>query len=88
LCAFKDVKSYVFEVVIEEDRFEDGRVGFSAHCPSLEGAYTWGETREQALQRIQEAVKLIVDEMREEGRPVPPDAALLVVESPAVLVTA
>jgi hypothetical protein len=29
-----------------------------------------------------------VDEMREEGKPVPPDAALLVVESPAVLVTA
>ena len=55
------MKSYVFKVVIEEDQFEDGRVGFSAHCPSLEGAYTWGETRDQALQRIKDAVKLIVD---------------------------
>jgi predicted RNase H-like HicB family nuclease len=82
------VKSYVFEVIIEEDQFEDGRLGFSAHCPSLEGAYTWGETREQALEKMQEAVKLILDEMREEGKPVPPNAALLEVDSPAVLVTA
>jgi predicted RNase H-like HicB family nuclease len=82
------MKSYVFEVVIEEDRFENGRVGFSAHCPSLEGAYTWGETREQALERMHQAVKLILDEMREEGRAVPPKAALLEVDSPAVLVTA
>ena len=81
------MKSYVFKVVVEEDQFEDGRTGFSAHCPSLEGAYTWGETREQALERIHEAVKLILDEMREEGKPIPPDAAILEVDSPAVLVT-
>jgi predicted RNase H-like HicB family nuclease len=81
------VKSYVFEVVIEEDQFEDGRPGFSAHCPSLEGAYTWGEPRDQALQRIHEAVKLILDEMRDEGKPVPPNAAVMELESPAVLVT-
>jgi predicted RNase H-like HicB family nuclease len=81
------VKSYVFEVVVEEDQFEDGRPGFSAHCPSLEGAYTWGETREQALERIQEAVRLILDEMREEGKTIPADAALMELDSPAVLVT-
>jgi predicted RNase H-like HicB family nuclease len=81
------VKSYVFEVVIEEDKFEDGRPGFSAHCPSLEGAYTWGETRDQALERIKESVKLILDEMRDEGKPVPPNAAVIELESPAVLVT-
>ncbi len=81
------MKSYVFEVVVEEDQFEDGRPGFSAYCPSLEGAYTWGETREQALERIREAVKLILDEMREEGKPIPPDAARFELDSPAVLVT-
>ena len=81
------MKSYVFKVVIEDDQFDDGRPGFSAHCPSLEGAYTWGETREQALERIQEAIKLILDEMRDEGKPIPLNAAILEVESPAVLVT-
>jgi predicted RNase H-like HicB family nuclease len=81
------VKSYLFEVVVEEDQFGDGRPGFSAHCPSLEGAYTWGETRGQALERIREAIKLILDEMREEGKPIPPHAALMELDSPAVLVT-
>jgi predicted RNase H-like HicB family nuclease len=81
------MKSYVFEVVVEEDQFEDGRSGFSAYCPSLEGAYTWGETRERALERVREAVKLILDEMRDEGKPIPPDAAVIELESPAVLVT-
>jgi len=83
------VKSYIFKVVVEEDQFEDGRPGYSAYCPALDelGAYTWGETREQALQRIQEAVKLVVDRLVEAGKPLPPDAALLEVESPAVVVT-
>ncbi len=79
------MKSYVFKVVIEDDQFEDGRPGFSGHCPSLEGAYTWGNTRKEALERIGEAVKLILDEMRYEGKPIPPNAAILEVESPAVL---
>ena len=81
------MKSYVFEVVIEEDQFEDGRPGFSAHCPTLEGAYTWGETKDQALERIQEAVKLILGEMRDDGKSVPADAAVMEIESHAVLVT-
>ena len=81
------MKSYVFKVVIEDDQFDDGRPGFSVYCPSLEGAYTWGETREQALERIQEAIKLILDELRDDGKPIPPGAAMLEVESPAVLVT-
>ena len=81
------MKSHVFEVVIEKDQFDDGRPGFSAHCPSLEGVYTWGETREQALERIHKAVKLILDEMRDEGKPVPPNAAVMELKSPAVLVT-
>ena len=79
------MKTYVFKVVVGEDEFEDGWLGFSAHCSTLEGAYTWGETREQALERIQEAVKLILGELREEGKPIPPGTIEL--ESPAVMVT-
>lgn len=81
------MKSYVFKVVVEDDQFEDGGPGFSAYCPSLEGAYTWGNSREEALERIREAVKLIVGELIEVGKPIPPDAVILEVESPAVLVT-
>jgi len=46
-----------------------------------------GETRDQALERVKDAVKLILDEMRDEGKPVPPNSAVMELESPAVLVT-
>ena len=81
------MKSYVFKVVVEADEFEDGRPGFSAYCPALEGAYTWGHTKEEVLERIREAVKLIVDELLDEGKPIPVNSAILEVESPAVVVT-
>jgi len=81
------LRSYLFKVVVEEDQFADGRQGFSAHCPALDGAYTWGETREEALERIREAIKLIVDETLEAGKEIPPEALICEVEEPAVLVT-
>lgn len=81
------MKSYLFRIVVEEDRFADGRPGFSAHCPGLEGAYTWGNTREEVLERMREVIKLILDEMREEGKEIPPESFICEVESPAVVVT-
>jgi predicted RNase H-like HicB family nuclease len=54
--------------------------GLFCLLPSLEGAYTCGETREQALERVQEVVKMILNEMRDEGKAIPPDAAILEVE--------
>jgi predicted RNase H-like HicB family nuclease len=62
------MKKYVFKVVVEAD---DGQ--WSAHCPTLaaQGAATWGETREEALRHMQEVVQLIVNELIEDGEPVP-----------------
>lgn len=47
------VKTYMFRVVVEPD--EDRWV---AYCPALVkyAATTWGNTREEALQHIQEAI--------------------------------
>ncbi len=81
------MKSYVFKVVVEDDEFEDGRKAFHAFCPAIQGARTWGFTREEALDNIRTVVKMAVDAMIEEGRPIPLDAVILEVESPAVLVT-
>ena len=62
-------KTYLFKVVIEDDAREDGRQAYHAYCPALEqyGASTWGTTREEALQHIQEVVQMIVEELIEEG---------------------
>ena len=61
-------KSYTFKVVVEPD---DDR--WHAYCPALEkyGAVTWGNTKEEALNHIQEVVQMVVDELAEEGSPIP-----------------
>ena len=82
------MKSYVFKVIVEDDAHEDGRPAFRACCPALEsaGASTWGDTREEAMKNIQEVLHMIVDELAEEGKEIPPDALIASVESPAVVV--
>ena len=76
------MKSYVFKVVVEPD---EG--AWSAHCPALEelGAATWGRTREKALKHIDEVVQMIVEELIEDGEPIPEDVQ--VSEQPLVAVT-
>lgn len=66
-------KTYLFKVVIEDDAHDDGRQAYHAYCPALEqyGASTWGTTREEALQHIQEVVQMIVQELMEEGALLP-----------------
>ena len=62
------MKTYLFRIVIEPD--EDR---WFACCPALEdkGAATWGYTREEALKHIQEVVQMIVEELIEDGEPIP-----------------
>jgi predicted RNase H-like HicB family nuclease len=42
-----------FQVVIEED-LEDG--GYVVHCPALKGCWSQGDTTEEALGNIKEAI--------------------------------
>ena len=62
------MKSFVFKVVIEPD--EDR---WHARVPELEsrGAATWGKTREAALRNIQEVAQVVIEEMLEDGEPIP-----------------
>ena len=52
-------------------RDEDG--GWVVECPSLPGCISQGETREEALTNIKEAIDLYIDTLKDEGRPVPED---------------
>ena len=78
----KGMKTYVFRVVIEPD--EDR---WSAYCPALlkYSAVTWGNTQEEALKHIQEVVQLVVEELMEDGEPIPEDVQ--VSQEPLVAVT-
>ena len=62
------MKTYTFKVVVESDGD-----GFHAFCPALRhlGAVTQGSTEAEALGNINEVVQKIVDELREDGSPLP-----------------
>ena len=67
------MKSHIFKVVIEEDAFEDARKAYHAYCPALRGRHTWGQTPEEALTNIREAVELYVEDLVEAGDAIPTD---------------
>jgi predicted RNase H-like HicB family nuclease len=50
--------------------------GFWAEVPSLPGCFAEGETYEEVLQNVLDAMELVIEHLRETGRPIPePDYA-------------
>ncbi|MBU4445299.1 type II toxin-antitoxin system HicB family antitoxin [bacterium] len=56
------MSSYRFSAVIEKDRD-----GYYAFCPELQGCYTQGDTYEEALDNIKDAIQLHVRDRIEDG---------------------
>lgn len=54
---------------------ERGENSFGAYVPDLPGCAVVGETREEALELIREAIELHVASLREQGSPVPEPAS-------------
>lgn len=61
-------KTYIFKVNVERD--EDR---WFAYCPALKkyAATSWGYTREEALENIHTVVKMVVEELIEDGIAIP-----------------
>ena len=64
--------NYKFTVVVERD--EDGL--YIASVPFLQGCYTQGETYEEALENIKDAIKLHIEAHQALGEPVPIEVAI------------
>ncbi len=60
------MRTYRFSVVIEKDKD-----GYFALCPELEGCYTQGETYEETLENIKDAIRLHVEDRIENGEDIP-----------------
>lgn len=57
------------QVILERD--ETGI--YSVSCPSLPGCHSQGETIDDALANIREAIELYLEVLAEDGQPVPND---------------
>lgn len=47
------MKGYNFSIIIERDKD-----GYFAFCPKLQGCYSQGDTYEEAMENIKDAIKL------------------------------
>jgi len=45
--------------------------GFFIECPLLPGCYSQGDTREEAMANIQEAILLALEDLQSLGKPIP-----------------
>lgn len=54
---------------------EHGETAWGAHVPDLPGCVAAGQTREEALRLIREAIEFHIGGLREEGLPVPPPSS-------------
>jgi antitoxin HicB len=65
---------YDFKVIIEPD--ESG--GFVISCPSLQGCYSQGDTIDEALKNIKEAIILCLEDLESTGEELPDPSRLLI----------
>ena len=63
-----------FKVLLEPA--EEG--GYVVSCPSLPGCYSQGETPEEALENIREAIMLCLEEMQARGEAIPDPSKVLI----------
>jgi predicted RNase H-like HicB family nuclease len=63
--AMEKKKVLNFTVILEPDPTG----GYVVSCPSLPGCYSQGETIEEALENIKEAILLTLEDMKEEIMP-------------------
>ncbi|MBI4205453.1 MAG: type II toxin-antitoxin system HicB family antitoxin [Betaproteobacteria bacterium] len=50
---------------------EQGPTSFGAYVPDLPGCVAAGETKEEALALIREAIELHLEGLKDEGQPIP-----------------
>ncbi|MGH7278790.1 MAG: type II toxin-antitoxin system HicB family antitoxin [Candidatus Rokuibacteriota bacterium] len=68
------MKVYDFKVIFEPD--EGG--GYVVSCPSLPGCYSQGDTVDEALSSIREAIEVCLEDLQAHGQEIPNPSGVLV----------
>lgn len=66
------MKTYHLPIVVEHDKD-----GYFAACPSLQGCYSQGETYEEAIANIHDAIKLHLEDRLADNEPIHPTASTI-----------
>ncbi len=57
---------YKMSVIVEKDQ-----EGYFVFCPELQGCYTQGDTYEEAMENIKDAIRLHIEDRLESGEDIP-----------------
>ena len=60
------MRKFLLPIVIEKDKD-----GYFVFCPALQGCYTQGDSYEEALTNIEDAIRLHIEDRRTSGEPIP-----------------
>ncbi len=71
-----NVKPIKYTVILEPT--DEG--GYVVSCPALPGCISQGETLEETLENIKEAILLVIEVLQEEGEPIPNETSEIVTE--------
>ena len=66
------MKTFEFTAVVEQD--EDG--AYIATCPALQGCYSQGESYEEALENLKDAIRGHIEARQKLGEPIPLEIAV------------
>ncbi|CUU03668.1 MAG: type II toxin-antitoxin system HicB family antitoxin [Fimbriimonadales bacterium] len=67
------MEKHYFTVILERE--EEG--GYHAFCPALKGCHSQGETLEEALANIREAIEAYLESLQARGEPLPVEDILI-----------
>ena len=56
------MQTFKMSIVVEKDKN-----GYYAYCPELQGCYSQGDTYEEAVENIRDAIKLHIEDRLAEG---------------------
>lgn len=60
------MNTYRMSVIVERDKD-----GYFAFCPELQGCYTQGNTYEEAIEKIEDAIRLHIEDRLKSGEEIP-----------------
>lgn len=69
----KSKNVYNYTVLLEQE--EDG--GYHAFCPVFKGCHSQGDTVEEAIDNITEAIELYIESLLADNQPIPKDGLIV-----------